>query len=61
MKRSVFHFIMRSITCIFKEEEEVGLSAKELEEAKKVEKELQSRNVSIEQIIDLYLTRCVSG
>ena len=61
MKRSVFHFIMRSITCIFQEEEEVGMSAKELEEAKKVEKELQSRNVSVEQIIDLYLTRCVSG
>jgi hypothetical protein len=29
------------------EEEEVGMSAKELEEAKKAAKELQARNVSV--------------
>jgi hypothetical protein len=37
------------------------MSAKELEEAKKADKELQSRNVSVKQIIRPFLTRYVSG
>ena len=60
MKRSVFNFNMRRIKGILQEEKEVGMSAKELEEAKKADKELQSRNVSVKYMI-LYLTRCVSG
>ena len=50
MKRSVFNFNMRRIKWILQEEKEVGMSAKELEEAKKADKELQSRNVSVEYI-----------
>ena len=60
MKRSVSDFNTKGIKCIFQEDEEVGMSAKELEEAKKADKELQSRNVSVKYMI-LYLTRCVSG
>ena len=48
MKRLVFHFQIRLIKNMFQEEAEVGMSAKELEEAKKAEKELQARNVSFE-------------
>ena len=43
------------------EEEEVGMSAKELEEAKKAAKELQARNVRVKYKIWLYLFRCVAG
>ena len=43
------------------EEEEVGMSAKELEEAKKAAKELQARNVRVKYKISLYLFRCVAG
>ena len=46
---------------MFQEEAEVGMSAKELEEAKKAEKELQARNVSFYYISSHNLYRCVSG